>query len=143
MKFPAIPSAKFRQIQQYDLAASQTFKKGSAVVLSGAQEITECGTDPASIYGFSAEPAVGDPESATKILVAKAGTAQKFWMDVSSAPVKADMGASYGITKDADGFWYCDKAKTAGSARLFIHNIDTERNLVEVSVLAANRQIVG
>jgi hypothetical protein len=64
-------------------------------------------------------------------------------MDVSAAPVKADMGASYGLTKDADGYWYVDKAKTTTSARVYVHNIDTERNLVEVSVLIANRQILS
>lgn len=143
MKFPAIPTAKFRMNQQYDLAAGQTFKSGASVTLSGAQEVAESGADPALILGFAAEPAVGDPESATKVIIHKAGEGQKFWMDVSVAPVKADIGASYGITKDADGFWYVDKAKTAGSARVYVHNIDTERNLVEVSVLIANRQVLS
>lgn len=147
MKMPIISTAKSRQNQAYDLTAAQNFKGGSAVLLTGIQEISECGTDPALILGFSVGPTHGlagqaaDPEA--KILVHKAGEGQKFWGDFSVAPLKSDIGVSYGITRDADGFWYVDKAKTAGSARVFIHQVDTDTNRVEFSVLIANRQILS
>lgn len=31
-------------------------------------------------------------------------------------PVQASVGVAYGLTKDANGYWYVDKNKTAGSA---------------------------
>jgi len=31
-------------------------------------------------------------------------------------PVQADIGVAYGMTKDANGYWYVDKNKTGGSA---------------------------
>lgn len=31
-------------------------------------------------------------------------------------PVQASIGVSYGMTKDASGYWYVDKSKTGGSA---------------------------
>ena len=31
-------------------------------------------------------------------------------------PVQASIGVNYGLTKDANGFWYVDKNKTAGNA---------------------------
>lgn len=31
-------------------------------------------------------------------------------------PVQANLGVNYGLTKDANGFWYVDKNKTGGSA---------------------------
>ncbi len=35
-------------------------------------------------------------------------------------PTQADIGVKYGMTKDANGFWYVDKNKTGGSAILQI-----------------------
>ena len=31
-------------------------------------------------------------------------------------PTQADIGVSYGLTRDANGYWYVDKNKTGGSA---------------------------
>lgn len=148
MKIPIIPTAKSRQNQAYDLTAAQNFKGGSAVLLTGAQEASECAADPALILGFSAGPThdlrglIADPE-APKVIIHKAGEGQKFWGDFSVAPLKSDIGVSYGITRDADGFWYVDKTKTAGTARVYIHQVDTDTNRVEFSVLIANRQVVS
>ena len=42
-----------------------------------------------------------------------AGTVAANW-----TPTNADIGVSYGLTKDANGYWYVDKNKTGGSAVL-------------------------
>jgi len=123
------------------LAAAQTFKIGAAVLMDGSQNIAECGADPASIYGFAAGAATKDPQDATKQIVYKAFEGQKFWMQTSVAPAASNRGVNYGITKDADGIWYVDFTKTAGVARMYVHDIDTDTVRVLVSVLAANRQI--
>lgn len=124
------------------LAAAQTFLTGAFVVRDGSGNIAECGADPASIYGLAAEPAGKEPvDAANKIIVEKATEKAKWWMPCSANPTAANSGVSYGITKGADGYWYVDFAKTAASARVYVHQVDTDTNRVEVSVLAANRQV--
>ena len=39
-------------------------------------------------------------------------------------PTQADIGVSYGLTKDTTGYWYVDKGKTGGSAVLQIVGIN-------------------
>src|ERR1019366_3426401 len=44
-----------------------------------------------------------------------AGTVAADW-----TPIQADLGVAYGLTKDANGYWYVDKGKTGASAVLQI-----------------------
>jgi hypothetical protein len=39
-------------------------------------------------------------------------------------PTQADIGVSYGLTKDANGYWYVDKNKTGGNAVVQIVGLD-------------------
>jgi|SRR3974390_549069 len=39
-------------------------------------------------------------------------------------PVQSDIGKSYGLTKDANGYWYVDKGKTGASAVLQVVGIN-------------------
>lgn len=139
--YPALPAfAADQPTSKFTEAAAQTFLLGAAVLLDGSNNVAECGVDPAAILGFAAHPA-GKNIPNTEDLVWRASEGQKFWMSgAAGAPVKANINVSYGITKGADGIWQLDTAKTAGSARLYVHNIDLDRNLFLVSVLAANRQ---
>ena len=138
--FPPLPAVSGEQpAEEQTLAAAQTFKLGAAVLLDGAQNIAECGADPAAIRGFAAHPA-GTGFPATKVLVWKAWEGQKFWMAGSSNPTKANIGQNYGIVKDANGIWTVDLTD-AVNTRLHVHTVDLDRNLFLVSVLAANRQI--
>jgi hypothetical protein len=59
---------------------------------------------------------------------------------VRIAPTQADVGQSYGVTAYA-GVWTIDKAKTAGSARVIISDVDTDSGVVFFKVLKANRQL--
>lgn len=140
--FPALNAYSWDQpAQEYDLAASQTFKLGAAVLLDASENIAECGADPALILGFALHPA-GMHIPATKCLVARASEGQKFFMSGTSNPVKANINQSYGIVKDADGIWVVDITDTTAT-RLYVHQVDLERNLFQVSVLEANRQVLS
>ena len=138
-KFPATPAVGGRNIRQHSLAAAQTFKLGAAVLLDASEDIIEAGADPALIRGFAAEPAGKDPEGALKILVYAADQGEKFWMSGDNNPVKADINQSYGIVKDADGIWTVDGTEVVNT-RVYVHQVDLDRNLYLVSVLEANRQ---
>lgn len=140
-RIPCTPAAGNRDNIFLPLAAAQTFKVGAAIFLDGSGNVNECGADPASIYGFSAGAATKDPQDPTKNICYKAFEGQKFWLQCSANPVAANRAINYGITKDADGIWYVDFTKTAGTARVYVHDIDTDTNRVLVSVLAANRQV--
>lgn len=141
MRVPAVVSAKRLDNIQLPLAAAQTFKTGAFVLRDGSANIAECGADPAVIYGIAEEPAGKEPtDAANKIIVTRATEFTRWWMPCSANPTSANSGVSYGITKDSDGIWYVDFTKTGGSARVYVHQVDTDTNRVEVSVLAANRQ---
>lgn len=141
MRVPATVSVKRLDNIMLPLAAAQTFKTGALVLRDGSANVAECGADPASIYGISEGEAGKEITDILKIIVTRATEFTRWWMPTSVAPVAANSGVSYGVTKDADGIWYVDFAKTAGAARVYVHQIDTDTNRVEVSVLAANRQV--
>lgn len=122
------------------LAAAQTFLIGAAVLRDGSANIAECAADPAVIYGFAEEAALKEITDVTKIIVQQATEATRWWMSCNVNPTAANSGINYGITKGADGIWIVDFTKTGGTSRVYVHQVDTDTNRVEVSVLAANRQ---
>jgi hypothetical protein len=138
--FPPLPAfAATQPTEEQAIAGAQTFKLGAAVLLDGSQNIAECGADPAAIRGFAAHPAnLGIPT--TKVLVWKAWEGQQFYMSGTSAPAKANIGVNYGVVKDSDGIWTVDLTDVVNT-RVHVHNVDLDRNLYLVSILAANRQI--
>lgn len=140
MRVPATVSAGRLDNIMLPLAAAQTFKTGALVLRDGSANIAECGADPAVIYGVAEEPATKEITDVTKIIVTRATEMTRWWFPTNVAPTSANSGVNYGVTKDADGIWYVDFTKTAGSARVYVHQVDTDTNRVEVSVLAANRQ---
>lgn len=135
--FPAYPNLR-KVIRRYPLATGQTFLEGAAVVLA-AGAVSECGADPAAILGFALHDAGADPDT-DEILVALASGESTFAMQGTSAPVAGDIGAEYGIVKDADGVWVVDKAETVNT-RVVVEKIFTDRAQFEVRVLAANQQL--
>jgi hypothetical protein len=141
-KVPAIPN-QGREIREYILDAVAAFREGAATVLVGG-ELEECGVDPALIMGFALHAAGADPLT-DRCLVAKATDKATFFLEGNRAPLATDVGVEYGISKDADGDWFVDTAKNAGVAgaalRVIVEDVDTTRNLYEVRVLAANRQL--
>jgi hypothetical protein len=137
-RMPAV-AQESRSIREYTLAGGQTFITGAAVLLN-AGVVQECGVDPASILGFALHPAGTMPHT-TRVLVAIADKDSTYWLEGNVAPVAADVGAIYGITRDADLVWHVDKTKVGANARVRVVSIDTTRNAYEVKVLAANIQL--
>ncbi len=115
--------------------------RGGIVELDGTPEVVAAiGTDPTPILGIALQPGNVDPFP-TKILVALADSEKaRFWFSGSSDPVAANIGEDYGVIEDSDGIWTLDITETT-NVRLFVHNIDLERNLFLVSVLEADRQL--
>lgn len=123
-------------------AAAQTYKQGALVVLDGAGNVTECGADPALIYGLANGPAGVHPEGTTQTTITKLGSGQKVWMPFSvAAPTRAaNESKNYGVVKDADGIWTIDVAEVVNT-RLYVHFVDEDMKLGLCSILPANRQI--
>jgi hypothetical protein len=141
VRVPAVVSAGRLDNIQLPLAAAQTFKTGAFVLRDGSANIAECGADPASIYGIAEEPTTKEPTDPNKIIVTRATEDTRWWFPTNVAPTSANSGVNYGVTKDADGIWHVDFTKTGGTARVYVHQVDTDTNRVEASILAANRQV--
>lgn len=144
-RVPAIASAGHRDCEWLPVDAAASFKVGAAVVLDAEKELTECGADPALIFGFSLTEVVAgvskDPQDTTKATVLKMLEGEKVWMQCSSDPVEAThRNNAYGIAKDADGIWYVDFTELV-ETRVYVHRVDVDRKMVEVSVLEAYRQL--
>ena len=142
--FSALPTSRTRENIRVTTAASPSFLSG-ALLVSTAGVYAECGANPATIDAIAAEPGGKNPEGNTLCLVHRVTEGNRFWMAFTSdgttptAPAITDMDITYGVTKGTDGIWTVDKSKNAANQRVGIHSIDLDRNLVEVSVLAANR----
>lgn len=132
---------KNRQLRRYPMTAGQTPVEGEGVFLVvGAATVV--GADPAVILGFATavegasltfDPYDGD------LLIWVAYPGSTFWMTGSSNPVAANIGVQYGIGATA-GVAEVDITDTVAT-RLVVEDIDTDWNLFEVSILAANRQL--
>lgn len=129
---------KGTRIREYPLAAAQSFKEGSCVVLANGA-VSECGADPAAILGLACHDAGAEPNT-SRILVWIAEADTTFFMAASSAPVVADEGDQYGLAKDGDGIWHVDKTE-AVNTRVVVETADVSRGLLEVKILPANRQL--
>ena len=137
---PLTPN-KNRELRRYALASGETPVDGGIVLLV-AGEVTVAGADPAVVLGFATavEPAslTFDPYDGD-VLVWVAYPGSTFWMKGTSNPVLANIGVQYGITVDTE-VAQVDITDVVNT-RLVVEDIDTDWNLFEVSVLAANRQL--
>ena len=139
---PAFADRTRDNIQLTD-AAAQTYLQGALVVLDGSKNVTECGADPASIYGIANGAAGKHPEGATQTTVSKAFNGQKFWMtfDIGTTATRAaNENKPYGVVKGSDGIWVIDSTDVVNT-RVYVHYVDAIRGMGLVSVLSANRQI--
>lgn len=140
--------------------AGETYISGAAVYINANGELQECATDPATIKGFSANPAFSGPgrfvsDSDTTIAVTPATSAdysagQAYEGDESTVfvgqmysgttlvvPTQAMVGDNYGITRLSDGTWTLDQVKTSAIyQRVTIFRIDTQLNLVFFKVMS-------
>lgn len=139
------------------LAASQVFELGALLITDANGAYAECAADPAAI-GAVAESAAGADttgfvrtgrrEFPPGIMPATLVSNEQPFHALYMGTLPAAAGGSYGVTRDTDGQWKVDFAKTGASARVKLLSIEwtqapLNRNRVEVCVLPANVQIVG
>lgn len=136
---PAVNSVGRESNIQLPMKAGETFKVGALVVI-GASGIEACTADPASVYGVAEEAAGLNPVDATKVLVQQATEEMRWWFPVVGTAAATDVGVLYAYAIDADGIGCVDLSDT-GHDVFYVHQVDTVRNLVEVSIIAAVRQI--
>lgn len=135
-----VPVVQEAEVRQYDLEASQTFGYGAVVLLDGSQEIVEAGADPATILGIALKEGDEALPFDDKVLVALAEGDGQFWMDGDDDPVASDVDQEYGIAKDGDGVWHVDGTDTSAT-RVYVIDVDLDRNRYLVKFLEANRQV--
>lgn len=140
-KMFAIPADGLGDAQEFNLLSGETFLRGALVYLDGTPECKECGANPTSILGVAAHNAgVSVIDFIDVMHVFKCTEGEKFWMAGSTNPLAAHVGLMYGVVK-ASGIWTVNIADTSAT-RVYVHQIDTTRNLFKVSVLVAFRQTV-
>ena len=130
-----------------------------ALVVSTAGLIDLCGADPVLIAGVAMADANTNPgynaantpatitgrEQRVSVAVANNVTVFSSTLTNASAvriaPLQSDVAVQYGVTAYA-GVWTVDKAKTAGTARVVITDVDLYNNIVYFKFLPANIQIL-
>lgn len=133
------------RVEEYNHTSGADFDVGEVLVHSSG-EVASAGADPAAgtivgvaLAGTNSAPGfamANQPATVTwrtrnvPVALANSNIFKGKIVNNSStviAPVLADVGASYGITKHGR-VWYVDKNKTGASARVVITRIDTNTN---------------
>lgn len=140
--------------QDRPLAAAQAFNAGALILVDANGAVAECAADPAAIAGV-AESGCGADTSGFNVLAKKEfppGRMQFFTVKNRQFSCKyigglpAADGATYGVTKDADGDWKVDFTKNAANQRVKLigRRTSSPENIarVIVEVLDANVQII-
>lgn len=99
-------------------AASQSFDPGDVLCASSGL-LTKCATNPTSIIGISAENASGTTNAQRMYYPAKGLVfAIPVWHDTPASAVTAysQIGATYNLKLDSDGYWLCDIEHTTATS---------------------------
>ena len=117
----------------------ETFGYGDFVKLV-ANVVKLCTADPPSILGIS-EVVSQNARLITpngKVPIRTLSNATVLAMSSLTVPVEAThLNVAYGITRDANGNWQVDVAKTAGSARVLVTRLDIPNGIWYVKVIPA------
>lgn len=141
------------RVKERALVAGSAFKIGALLLINGANEYAECGADPASIAAVSQSGAGASTETGNRTGKEEfppgfmQGILVQDEVEFRSKYVGAlpgAIGGSYGVIKDADGFWKVDFNETVATRVKYIRSYATSpENLPEVGsiFLAANVQV--
>ena len=136
------PSASRWAPTRYPLASGETFNAGDVVELDGSEDVAEVsGADPTPLLGIAAEVAA-DVVEAGFVMVYVFDGVNQMAIQGSSAPVKANINQVYGVIEDGDGIYTIDITDTTNTV-FYVHDIDVNRELFFVTVLAADRQALA
>lgn len=148
-KSQSIPREK-----QKALAAGAAFKKGALLLVNANDEYAECGADPALIAAVADTGAGASTEIGNRLGKEEfppgfmQGIAVQDEVEFRARYVGAlpgAVGGSYGVVKDADGFWKVDFTDAVNTRVKYVRNYGlSPENLPEVGVifLAANVQAI-
>lgn len=127
--------------KRFPLTASQTFKAGDIVFLTGSPlKVSEVsGADPTPLLGIAAEDAANVIESGY-VMVYVFDNSTIFAIMGSTDPTTAHIGNQYGVLEDGDGVYTIDISET-GQKRFDVVGIDVNRKLFFVKVMVAHRQL--
>lgn len=103
-------------------AAGQTFLKG-ALLVNSSGSVAGAGTNPTGILGVAEEDATGTTGNAVRFIPALPHVLFEARLLASGSAhtlVQANLYAEYGVTVDADGYWYVDVDKTTTNGRFKI-----------------------
>lgn len=129
------------------VTAAQTFKKGALVVDTAAGTVSECGADPARIYGVALEDAFSKPGGtgiANSPSIITGGTNNECSVAVADRmtvfsgravnggtdpviPLQTHIGETYGVVKVGND-WVIDMAEVT-TMSVTIVDIDVDNNL--------------
>ena len=140
-------------------AATQTYKQGAFLAVT-AGLIGELATNGTIIAGIAMQPGsnlttANTPQGAfdgqAKVLPAFSGVPFEITLDKATAlgaytSLITDVGAAYGVTRDANGIWYIDVDKSGGLARVIIVGFRDPIGTVGARVYAVVRtvnQLIG
>lgn len=101
-------------------AAGQTFLKG-ALLVNSSGSVAGAGTDPTNILGVAEEDATGTTGNAVRFIPALPHVLFEARLLGAAAAdhtlVQGDLYTEYGVTADANGYWYVNTGKTGADAR--------------------------
>lgn len=143
MAFPFTPANK-PLVRHYPIKAAEAWTLGAVLLLDANEDLIEAAADPTLVLGFALAPAsagdlVGELAGlGLEMPVAVAEAGKRFWCAGDNDPVKADINQKFGVT-GANSDWTLDGTET-GVTVLYVHDIDLDRNLYLVSVIAAIQQ---
>lgn len=115
------------EMKELPEAAAQSFVNGSLIYLDAAEEVTECGADPALIWGRALADASG--VQGTLIPVEQFSVRDEIAIQCSDGadPITSDnvfIGTTYGVVQISD-VWYIDTSEEA-EFRLVVINRDID-----------------
>jgi|SRR3982751_2449359 len=153
-KLARAKSQSIPRTKEKALAAGAAFKLGALLLVNANDEYAECGADPALIAAVSESAAGASTEIGNRLGKEEfppgrmQGTAVQDEVEFRARYVGAlpgAVGGSYGVVKDADGFWKVDFTDAVNTRVKYVRNYGlSPENLPEVGciVLAANVQVI-
>jgi hypothetical protein len=147
-------SQSIPRVQERALAAGSAFKAGALLLVNANNEYAECGADPVAIAAVALTGAgasteignrLGKEEFPPGFMQATAVQDEVVFRAKYVGALPAAVGGSYGVIKDADGFWKVDFNETVATRLKYIRSFAlSPENLPEVAVvfLAANVQVI-
>lgn len=141
--------------RNWPVKSGETFLKGSFLVDATDGEVAEAGENPSAIIGVSLAGAADyDWQYDTfgtvvpSMPFATADTEFRGTLVGTIADVSAVIGATYGVTKQASGYWAVDSAKSSSNQRVRITGVDGEAADGDVNIpvtfviLPANQVVI-